>query len=104
MLDIFLTTFLTAGFLFVVRHRTRADPSSGERLAGWFGSRDLFLAGAMFGAAVATKWAGLFGLTFGLVLVAVWRTTATPDRNGGGLTRLRPVAVWLVAVPVLSTC
>jgi dolichyl-phosphate-mannose-protein mannosyltransferase len=103
MLDIFLSTFLLAGVLFLVRDRTRmgvvADPA--PRVWRWFGSRDRALAGLMFGAAIACKWAGAFGLVAAIVMLVVWSIR-------GGERDARPlaasfatIAASLVALPLL---
>jgi dolichyl-phosphate-mannose-protein mannosyltransferase len=101
MLDIFLTTFLTAGFLFLVRHRARARDRSLGRVSTWFASRELLLAGVMFGAAVATKWAGLLGLGLAIVLAVTWSFT-DHDRRGhvSPVAQLRGGLLSLVLVPV----
>ena len=72
MLDIYLTTFVTAGVLFLVLDRERI--ASGSAVGRWprveriFGSPYRMWAGMMFGAAAATKWAGIFALIFGTIL------------------------------------
>ena len=76
MLDIFLTTFVTAGVLFVVldRERMRSEYVSSRwpRVVRLFGSPYRFWAGVMFGAATATKWTGAYALAFGAILCASW--------------------------------
>ena len=66
MLDIFLTTFITAGMLFVVLDRERMDAvdtvGRWPRIDSMFGSPYRLWAGVAFGAAVATKWSGAFAL------------------------------------------
>ena len=76
MLDIFLTTFVIAGALFVVLDRERT--SSAVALGRWprverlFGSPYRLWAGATFGAATATKWAGAYALLIGAILCTTW--------------------------------
>ena len=77
MLDIFLTTFLTAGFLFLVKDRKRMGreiPEGRHRRLDYrlFGSPFRFWAGFMFGAAVACKWSGFFALAFAVGLCTSW--------------------------------
>lgn len=77
MLDIFLTTFITAGTLLLVLDRRRMrDPDGRRSPPTWvtriFGSWYRLGAGAAFGAAVATKWSGAFALAFGAGLAMVW--------------------------------
>ncbi|MGH2595584.1 MAG: phospholipid carrier-dependent glycosyltransferase [Actinomycetota bacterium] len=85
MLDIFLTTFITAALLFLVLDRERMD--TGDRPHGWprvevvFGSPYRMWAGVFLGAAVATKWSGAFALLFGTILCTSW--VFTGDRRGG---------------------
>jgi dolichyl-phosphate-mannose-protein mannosyltransferase len=85
MLDIFLTTFITAGIFFLVLDRDWMD--SGGAAGRWprvdrvFGSPYRFWAGVCLGAAVATKWSGAFALLFGAALCAVW--SFTKDRRAG---------------------
>jgi dolichyl-phosphate-mannose--protein O-mannosyl transferase len=85
MLDVFLTTFITAGILFVVLDRERMergdDPGRWTRFDAFFGSPYRFWAGVCFGAAVATKWSGAFGLFFAASLSTVWALTG--DRRRG---------------------
>ncbi len=79
MLDVFVTTFLTGGTLFLVRDRKRlAGQVPGEgtqsegKLASFFGSRERLWAGAMFGCAVATKWIALLPLPIAAVATRFW--------------------------------
>lgn len=78
MLDIYLTTFITAGMLFLVLDRERMD--SGPR-GRWprvdrvFGSPYRLWAGVSLGAAVATKWSGAFALALAAVLCSAWALT-----------------------------
>jgi dolichyl-phosphate-mannose-protein mannosyltransferase len=79
MLDVFVTTFLTGGILFLVRDRKRLAgrvPREGThsegKLASLFGSRERFWAGAMFGCAVATKWIALLPLLIAAVATRLW--------------------------------
>ncbi len=77
MLDIFLTTFITAGTLLLVLDRRRMRNADGRRSSTvWvtriFGSWYRLGAGAAFGAAVATKWSGVFALVFGAIICSVW--------------------------------
>ncbi len=103
MLDIFMSTFVLAGILFLVRDRNRmdeGDPSS-SRFSRIFGSRDRALAGAMFGAAVACKWAGIFALAFAIVLVLVW---TSGDRRGEPRSPRRSIstiATSLIGIPLV---
>ena len=101
MLDIFLTTFVTAGMFFIVRHRTRRvrDVEQHGGIVRWFGSTDLLMAGVMFGAAVATKWAGCFAAAFAFLLALAWSRT---DRAEGEdrLAWIR-ITLALLVVPIV---
>jgi dolichyl-phosphate-mannose-protein mannosyltransferase len=79
MLDVFLAAFVVLGaYLLVVDHqRTRTDPLAGSLRSRWA----LGLAGAAFGAGVATKWSGVLALVAAVGLVAVWEFT---DRRRTG--------------------
>jgi dolichyl-phosphate-mannose--protein O-mannosyl transferase len=78
MLDIFLTTFITAGMLFLALERERMDAGS---LGRWpwiervFGSPFRLWAGVFLGAAVATKWSGAFALALAAALCSLWAFT-----------------------------
>ena len=80
MLDIFLTTFITAAVLFLVLDR-RADghaprPSrGGDGSSAVFGSPFRLWAGVFVGCAIATKWSGAFALPLVAGLCAVWLFT-----------------------------
>jgi dolichyl-phosphate-mannose-protein mannosyltransferase len=101
MLDIFLTTFVVAGFLFLVLDRQwierrtpppepiRADEESLLRLPPDRPPSPLFrpwrlAAGIAFGAATAVKWSGGPALLAALILGLVWERTR---RKRAGLDR-----------------
>ena len=75
-LDVFVTTFVLAAVYFVVLDRTR-DPGSSwpDR---WFGSRFRLLAGVMLGAAIASKWSGLFAVPLVVALTLLWGRRTSP--------------------------
>jgi dolichyl-phosphate-mannose-protein mannosyltransferase len=86
MLDVFLCTFITAGILLLVLDRRRsAEP--GRAPPGWidrvFGSPYRLGAGAALGAAVATKWSGVYALAFAALLCAAWSWRDRRGRSGG---------------------
>lgn len=110
-LDIFVTTFVTAGVLFVLRdlRRTAAGPGAlvgarpglAERL---FGTRERMWAGILFGCAAASKWSGAWAMAvaFALTLAAVRRNASGDDRRRDVRTVLRayvllPLAVYLAS-------
>ena len=66
MLDIFLTTFVTAGVLFLVLDRERMDSRrqavGGRGSSGSSARRFGLWAGVFLGAPIATKWSGAFAL------------------------------------------
>jgi dolichyl-phosphate-mannose-protein mannosyltransferase len=87
MLDIFVTTFVVAGILFLVLDRSwmeartpaSAAPDVGDplglppdRLPSPLFRPWRFAAGVALGASMATKWSGLLALLAALVLVWVW--------------------------------
>jgi dolichyl-phosphate-mannose-protein mannosyltransferase len=105
MLDIFLTTFLTAGFLFLVMDLKREDRTPPEDrahglLVRVFGSKYRFWAGFMFGAAIACKWAGVFGLAFAIVLSLVRLGSGAERDRRSRLTSLGTVAASFLLVPI----
>jgi dolichyl-phosphate-mannose-protein mannosyltransferase len=98
MLDIFLTTFVLAGFLFLVldrqwieRRTPPRDPSpppgADEDLLGLPPDRPpspvlrpwRIVAGLTFGAAVATKWSGAPALAGAILLSLAWERTRRKD-------------------------
>ena len=96
-LDIFVTTFSTAGMWLIVRdrrRRERGEPERPGRVARMFGSRELLLAGLCLGSAVATKWSGVLILAAGLVLGIAWRRV-------GARRSWATFPASLVAVPLL---
>jgi dolichyl-phosphate-mannose-protein mannosyltransferase len=111
MLDIFLTTFITGGVLFLVMDRKRmdgpipAEPIPAEekgRLAHRiFGSPQRFWAGVMLGAAVATKWAGMFALAFAIVLLLVWVLSGRERSRGSLGASLGTIAISMILVPAV---
>jgi dolichyl-phosphate-mannose--protein O-mannosyl transferase len=101
MLDIFLTTFITGGMLFLVLDRQRMGEV--HELGRWprtervFGSPFRLWAGVFLGAAAATKWSGAWALLFAAALCSAWTFT-----SGRRSTRSRTAtAVALVASFVL---
>ena len=104
MLDIFLTTFLIAGMLFLVLDRERMDrvavPGRWLRLNTVFGSPFRFWAGVSFGAAVATKWSGAFGLIFAACLCSVWVFSGDRRRGRSGLATAGTLVASFVVVPL----
>jgi dolichyl-phosphate-mannose--protein O-mannosyl transferase len=105
-LDIFLSTFVLAGVFFLLRDRRkilegtgdRSSPTAG-RIEQWFGTKDRFWAGAMFGAAVAVKFNGAWALLLGAILTVVWLRANSHDDMERRRGR-RTVALAFVAVPV----
>jgi dolichyl-phosphate-mannose-protein mannosyltransferase len=105
-LDIFLSTFVLAGVLFLLRDRRQILAGSGDRsspapgrIENWFGTKDRFWAGAMFGAAVAVKWNGAWALILGAILTVAWlraNSRSAIERRRGG----RTAALAFVAVPI----
>lgn len=114
LLDAFLQVLVVSAVacLVVDRDRVRARvraaapiPSTGFRLGprGW-----RIAAGALFGAACAVKWSGVWFLAFFAVLSlywdrAAWREAGAPHPTRTTLRRGVPGAAWaLGAVPVLT--
>lgn len=104
MLDIFLTTFITAGFLFLVldREHLGADaPTNGwPRVARWFGSPHRLWAGVFLGAAVATKWSGAFALLFAAALCAAWMFTGRRRGDRSALSSAGTLFASFAVVPL----
>jgi dolichyl-phosphate-mannose--protein O-mannosyl transferase len=101
MLDIFLVTFVVAGFLFLVLDRQWMDRRTPQPTDLADESREAYLlelppdrppapifrpwrlgAGLAFGAAVATKWSGAPALVAAILLTLAWERTR---RSGVGL-------------------
>jgi len=105
MLDVFVPLFGVATFLFLAYDRDRlAAAPAGER-AQWRPWR--LAAGVAAGAAVATKWSGVFFLVAAIAITVVWEVAAR-TRFGGGRPLRRALAeegptivAWLVVVPAL---
>jgi dolichyl-phosphate-mannose-protein mannosyltransferase len=84
MLDIFLTTFVTAAVLFLVLDRERMtapEPDRWQRISRVFGSPFRLWAGTFVGCAIATKWSGAFALPLVAGLCAVWSFTGDRRRR-----------------------
>jgi dolichyl-phosphate-mannose-protein mannosyltransferase len=92
MLDVFLCTFITAGMLLLVLDRARMADAASRPPRGWveriFGSPYRLGAGAALGAAVATKWSGLYALALAAALCAAWSIAA--ERRAGRSRTGRP--------------
>lgn len=106
MLDVFVTTFITAGILFLVLDRHRMDtPDSAPRkrrpIDRLFGSPQRFWAGVMLGAAVATKWAGVFALGFAIILLVAWVLSGRERSRRSIGSSLGTIAVSLTLVPLV---
>jgi dolichyl-phosphate-mannose--protein O-mannosyl transferase len=111
MLDIFLTTFITAGMLFLVLDRERMQTGPRRRwpwIERVFGSPYRMWAGVTLGAATATKWSGAFALALAAVLCCTWLFTGGREGSrSGGATIGTLVASFVVAptaVYLLSYC
>ena len=110
MLDIFLTTFVTAAVLFLVLDREQMGRSlSGRwlRIERLFGSPFRLWAGVFLGCAVATKWSGAFALPFAAGLCAIWAFTRGRD-DRSPIATLSTLIACFVVVPLgtylLSYC
>jgi dolichyl-phosphate-mannose-protein mannosyltransferase len=103
MLDIFLTTFVTAAVLFLVldRKRMEALQSSGRwrRIDRLFGSPFRMWAGVSLGCAVATKWSGAFALPFAAGLCAIWAFTRDRRDDRSAIATLSTLVASFVLVP-----
>lgn len=107
MLDIFVPAFGLAAVLFIVYDRDRyRPPADAEQANGLLDRPWRLAAGACAGAAVASKWPGVFYLLLILVLTVSWEIT---ERRADG--RPHPIArflreetvtifFWLLAFPV----
>ncbi len=104
MLDIFLSTFIVAGFLFLVLDRERlgrAGASKWRRTTRLFGSPWRLWAGVALGAAVATKWSGFYALALAVLLCAVWSLRRDGPRDRSPAAEIATIALSLGAVPLL---
>lgn len=97
MLDIFVTTWMVAGFLFLLLDRRwilrrtpppRPEGAGEPELLAAFPEPLLrpwrLAAGVAFGAAVASKWSGLTGIAVGVLLSVAWDRLR---RKEAGMTR-----------------
>jgi dolichyl-phosphate-mannose-protein mannosyltransferase len=104
MLDIFLTTFITAGILLLVLDRRRMESSEEPASRGMvdriFGSAYRLGAGLCFGAAIATKWAGVFALALAVLLSSVWIVRDTRRKQASLPRGLATVATSFLAAPL----
>ena len=107
MLDIFLTTFVTAGMLLLVLDHKRTGstaPARGglsARLERVFGSPYRLGAGLAFGAAVATKWTGIFALVFAAGLCTAWLMRGPRGARRSRWKSLQTVAASFLLAPLL---
>jgi dolichyl-phosphate-mannose-protein mannosyltransferase len=102
MLDIFMSTFVLGGVLCaVLEYQRRAGiPVPTVTRNRVFGSRYLLGSGVLLGAAVATKWTGLFIVGPVIVLGLVSLAAPAPDEDGSTRQRALNVAVSLLVAPV----
>lgn len=104
MLDIFLSTFIIAGFLFLVLDRQRlgrAAATRWPRTTRVFGSPWRLWAGVAFGAAVATKWSGFYALALAVLLCAVWSLRRDGPRDRSRAREAATIVLSLAVVPLL---
>ncbi|HUL84444.1 MAG TPA: phospholipid carrier-dependent glycosyltransferase [Actinomycetota bacterium] len=104
MLDIFLSTFIIAGFLFLVLDRQRlgrAAATRWPRTTRVFGSPWRLWAGVAFGAAVATKWSGFYALALAVLLCAVWSLRRDGPRDRSRAREAATIGLSLAVVPLL---
>ena len=107
MLDIFVPMFGIAALLFTVYDRDRyRPPSEGPRADGLLDRPWRLAAGAAAGAAVASKWPGVFYLLLVLVLTVLWeisqRRTDGQPRPIARFLREETLTIffWLLVFPV----
>jgi dolichyl-phosphate-mannose-protein mannosyltransferase len=86
MLDVFVTLFAVAGFLFLTIDLDHLETRSGDRRRGFISRPWLLAAGVAAGAAAASKWEGFLALAGLVVLWAV--RTASEQRPGSWLRRI----------------
>ena len=104
MLDIFLSTFIIAGFLFLVLDRERlgrAAATRWPRTTRVFGSPWRLWAGVAFGAAVATKWSGFYALALAVLLCAAWSLRRDGPRDRSRAREVATIVLSLAVVPLL---
>lgn len=110
MLDVLVTSFGLAAFLFIVVDRDRSlarPPGEGGPRRAVRGRPWRLAAGAAAGAALATKWSGAFVLLAVAGLTAAWEVRRRRDGGVEGPLRLTlreegpSIAVALVLVPAL---
>jgi dolichyl-phosphate-mannose--protein O-mannosyl transferase len=103
-LDIFLTTFMTAGLLFLTLDREQMDARSATsrwpRIERLFGSPYRLWSGIFLGAAVATKWSGAFALALAAVLCSVWLFTGDRRAGRSSLAAAGTLVVSFAVVPL----
>jgi dolichyl-phosphate-mannose-protein mannosyltransferase len=103
MLDVFVTTFVTAAVLFLVVDRERMGTHSSSdrwrRLDRVFGSPFRLLAGILLGCAIATKWSGAFALLFAVALCAIWAFTGDRRSDRSITATLSTFVASFVLVP-----
>ena len=103
MLDAFVPLFGVATFLFLAYDRDRlTSPTQGH--PNWRPWR--LAAGVAAGAAVATKWSGVFFLVAALAITVAWEVAARRRAGGRLVARLAreegpTILAWLVIVPLL---
>jgi dolichyl-phosphate-mannose-protein mannosyltransferase len=104
MLDIFVTTFVTAAVLFVVLDRgggaSPRAPTRWRRVSLVFGSPFRLWAGIFLGCAVATKWSGAFAIPLAAGLCAAWTFTGGRRGDRSTLAVLSTLAASFVLVPL----
>jgi dolichyl-phosphate-mannose--protein O-mannosyl transferase len=105
MLDIFVPMFGLAAVLFAVYDRDQV--AQGPRPRGLMQRPWRLAAGAACGAAIASKWSGLFYLLLIILLTIAWEISAR-RKDGEGNVVLRflreeaaSIVLWLVLVPIV---
>jgi dolichyl-phosphate-mannose--protein O-mannosyl transferase len=103
MLDIFVSTFITAGVLCAVLEYQRRNgiPVPTVTSNRVFGSRYLLGTGILLGAAVATKWTGTFILGPMIILGILGLATPAPEQDGSTRRRALNVAMSLIVAPLV---
>jgi dolichyl-phosphate-mannose--protein O-mannosyl transferase len=105
MLDIFLTTFVTAAIYFLVLDRERMHTprpvARWRRTDRFFGSPYRLWAGVSLGAAVATKWSGAFALPFAAALCGVWALGSRRNTERPATAIVGTLVASFVLVPVV---